>query len=216
MVTAFAALPAEQQQYLSGLTALHDGEQHYRGRYDGPDDADKVYPQAEHPVVRTHPSQWPPCPFREPDLYTPHHWGWRLQESEQLLQKNCLSTWSGPSSSAASSGRLVRSRFWDNRSAQHQALWDYFPHRRRGWRVTIQGEVTCTIRGKISVGMLVQVLVSTGPGAPVRSLAADLQQGFDQRCELFREKAVSISERAGRSGTPPPRPNDSSPAPRSR
>ena len=26
MVAAFAALPAEQQQYLSGLTALHDGE----------------------------------------------------------------------------------------------------------------------------------------------------------------------------------------------
>ena len=29
------------------------------------------------------------------------------------------------------------------------------------------------------------LLVSTGPGAPVRPLAADLQQGFDQRGELF-------------------------------
>jgi len=30
--------------------------------------------------------------------------------------------------------------FWDNRCAQHHAMWDYHPHRRRGLRVTIKGE----------------------------------------------------------------------------
>jgi taurine dioxygenase len=30
--------------------------------------------------------------------------------------------------------------FWDNRAAQHQALWDYFPQRRFGYRVTVCGD----------------------------------------------------------------------------
>jgi taurine dioxygenase len=30
--------------------------------------------------------------------------------------------------------------FWDNRSVQHIAMWDYFPQVRLGFRVTIKGE----------------------------------------------------------------------------
>ena len=30
--------------------------------------------------------------------------------------------------------------FWDNRCTMHLALWDYYPQRRRGHRVTIKGE----------------------------------------------------------------------------
>ena len=30
--------------------------------------------------------------------------------------------------------------FWDNRCAQHRAMWDYWPHTRSGNRVTIKGE----------------------------------------------------------------------------
>jgi len=42
--------------YLQGLTALHDGEESYRGTYANLGIADKpVYPRAEHPVIRTHP-----------------------------------------------------------------------------------------------------------------------------------------------------------------
>jgi taurine dioxygenase len=30
--------------------------------------------------------------------------------------------------------------FWDNRCAQHRAIWDYWPHTRSGTRVTAKGE----------------------------------------------------------------------------
>jgi taurine dioxygenase len=30
--------------------------------------------------------------------------------------------------------------FWDNRAAMHHAMWDYFPHKRLGYRVTVKGD----------------------------------------------------------------------------
>jgi taurine dioxygenase len=30
--------------------------------------------------------------------------------------------------------------FWDNRCAQHRAMWDYCPHTRAGTRVMVKGE----------------------------------------------------------------------------
>ena len=56
MYAAYEALSDRMKAYLDGLTALHDGEQTYRGLYANYGVADKPsYPHAEHPVVRTHP-----------------------------------------------------------------------------------------------------------------------------------------------------------------
>jgi taurine dioxygenase len=54
MYLAYEMLSEPIRKLISGLTAIHDGEKHYRGRY-GNDDRGRVYPRAEHPIVRTHP-----------------------------------------------------------------------------------------------------------------------------------------------------------------
>ena len=57
MSAAYDALSDRMKAYLDGLTATHDGERVWRGRYSaqGIDDTGKDYPRAVHPVVRTHP-----------------------------------------------------------------------------------------------------------------------------------------------------------------
>ena len=51
MYAAYEALSARMKAYLDGLTATHDGEGYYRGRYRdrGVDDTGKVYPRASIP-----------------------------------------------------------------------------------------------------------------------------------------------------------------------
>ena len=55
MYAAYEGLSDRMQRLLTGLTAVHEGEQYYRGRYGGGNLRDGGYPSAEHPVVRTHP-----------------------------------------------------------------------------------------------------------------------------------------------------------------
>src|SRR6266849_11216604 len=56
MYAAYEALSDRMKTYLEGMTAIHDGEQVYRGLYKNYGVADRPqYPRAEHPVVRTHP-----------------------------------------------------------------------------------------------------------------------------------------------------------------
>jgi len=57
MHAAYDALSEPMKQMLAGLTALHESEHIYRGRYSdrGVEDQGKVYPKATHPVIRTHP-----------------------------------------------------------------------------------------------------------------------------------------------------------------
>src|SRR3984957_5349018 len=56
MYAAYEALSDRMKKYVEGLTAIHDGEENYRGTYAyaGVDDKQN-YPRAEQPVVRTHP-----------------------------------------------------------------------------------------------------------------------------------------------------------------
>jgi taurine dioxygenase len=122
---------------LDGLTAIHDGEQLYRGRY-GNDDTGKVYPRAEHPVVRTHPVTGRKCLYVN-RFFTTRIVGLSKVESDGLLQMlfRHIET---PEFQVRFRWQPGSIAFWDNRCAQHRALWDYYPNRRYGHRVTIAGD----------------------------------------------------------------------------
>jgi taurine dioxygenase len=137
MYAAYDGLSEPMQRFLEPLTAIHEGEHVYRGRY-GVDDAGKVFPKAEHPLIRTHPVSGRKALFvnsgfttRIPQL--------KRAESDALLQFlyrhietpefHCRFRW-----------QVNSIAFWDNRCMQHHAMWDYYPQRRHGHRVTIKGD----------------------------------------------------------------------------
>jgi taurine dioxygenase len=137
MYAAYDALSAPMKRMLEGMTALHDGETTYRGRYEGMKEA-ASYPSAEHPVIRTHPVSGRKALFVN-RIFTRRILQLEKHESDAVLEMlfrhietpefHCRFRWQ-PGSVA----------FWDNRCVQHHALWDYYPQRRRGLRVTIKGE----------------------------------------------------------------------------
>lgn len=137
MYAAYEALSVPMKRLLEGMTALHDGESTYRGRYEGASERES-YPAAEHPVVRTHPVSGRKALFVN-RIFTRRILQLAKHESDAVLDMlyrhietpefQCRFRWQ-PGSVA----------FWDNRCVQHHALWDYYPHRRRGLRVTIRGD----------------------------------------------------------------------------
>ena len=139
MYAAYDALSPQMKTYLDGMTAIHDGEHVYRGLYAGLGVKDKpLYPRAHHPIVRTHPETKRKCLYVNAGFTTVID-GVPPDESDAILRFlirhaahpafQCRFRWA-PGSLA----------FWDNRCAQHHAVWDYWPHRRYGNRVTIRGD----------------------------------------------------------------------------
>ena len=139
MHAAFAALSDRMQSFLSSLSAVHESEHLYRGRYGSRHRLrDDDYPHAIHPVVRTHPETGSQCLFVN-SAFTRSICDMKPREGEALLQFlfehtrlpefQCRFQWQENSIA-----------FWDNRSTQHYALWDYYPEVRHGYRVTIQGD----------------------------------------------------------------------------
>ena len=91
-----------------------------------------------HPVVRNHPVTGRKALFVNRG-FTTRIMELKKPESDALLdllvrhaetpEFQCRFRWQ-PNSAA----------FWDNRCVQHHAMWDYYPARRHGYRVTIEGD----------------------------------------------------------------------------
>lgn len=140
MYAAYDALSERMKAYLEGLTARHDGEPQYRGRYadQGVDDTGKVYPRADHPVVRTHPETGRKCLFVNPVFTTKINELPRLESDTILamLHAHCAN----PDFQVRFRWQPHSVAFWDNRCVQHLAIWDYYPNVRSGFRVTVKGD----------------------------------------------------------------------------
>ena len=137
MYAAYDALSEPMKRFLEPLTAIHDGEHVYRGRY-GVNDAGKVFPRAEHPVVRTHPVSGKKALYVNRG-FTTRIAQLRRPESAALLEMlyQHIET---PELSCRFKWQANSIAFWDNRCVQHHALWDYYPNKRYGHRVTIKGD----------------------------------------------------------------------------
>ncbi len=139
MYAAYEALSDHMQIFLGGLSALHRSEHAHKGRYGKPKLRDGDYPEATHPIVRTHPVTG------RKGLYVNSRFTTRIMElgdaeSHDILHKlynhiargvhfQCSFRWENNSVA-----------FWDNRCTQDHAAWDYYPNVRHGYRVTIQGD----------------------------------------------------------------------------
>jgi taurine dioxygenase len=136
MTAAYDALSPTMQQFLEGLTAVHDGAKPWMGAMKIR--PDKPFPRAEHPVVTVHPHTGRKILFVNRG-FTTRIRQLMYEESAALLEFlyqhlahprfQCRFRWQ-PNSIA----------FWDNRCTQHQAIWDYYPARRSGHRVTLAGQ----------------------------------------------------------------------------
>ena len=138
MYAAWEALSAPMKKMLAGMTALHDGEATYRGRYEGAVEAGKVYPRSVHPVARTHPVTGRKALFVN-RIFTSRIQELSKPESDAVLAM-LFSHIEQPEFQCRFRWRAGSVAFWDNRCVQHHALWDYYPQRRRGLRVTIKGD----------------------------------------------------------------------------
>jgi taurine dioxygenase len=135
MYEAYDALSPAMRAFLDPLTAVHDGEHVYRPFSKDPT---KVYPCSTHPIVRTHPVTGRKCLFVNQSYTT------KIPELEKDESKAVLDFLyehvKNPNFQVRFRWKQHSIAFWDNRCAQHLAVWDYFPDTRSGYRVTIAGE----------------------------------------------------------------------------
>lgn len=163
---ALAALSPGYQQFLGTLTATHTWEiSGWRNALANLGDealikALQLYKPVQHPVVRPHPESGKPVLFVN-ENFTKHIDGLHFRESRAVLE--FLREW------------IVQPQFvhthkwerngiavWDNRTTQHFAAADYWPHRRVTHRVTFNPRSAATT-GQSTLGRLFDAAPSPSP-----------------------------------------------------
>ncbi|MEM1229051.1 MAG: TauD/TfdA family dioxygenase [Pseudomonadota bacterium] len=130
----YRALSPALQSFLTELTAKHSGEQDLRN-YGVRLQPGQNYPSAVHPVVIAHPRTGAPVLYVN-EAFTEQIVELTPRESEALLQMLFRHIEAGTRSHCRVRWEPNTLVLWDNLAVHHHAVWDYYPERRYGERVT--------------------------------------------------------------------------------
>jgi taurine dioxygenase len=133
MYSAYDALSPFMKEYLSRLTATHDGSLVFN-RFN----KDKKYPVSVHPVITKHPATGRKVIFVNRS-FTSHINELPERESRGVLDF-LYDHLESPLYQMRFHWEAHSIAFWDNRCTQHYAVWDYYPATRSGYRVQIEGQ----------------------------------------------------------------------------
>jgi taurine dioxygenase len=143
MSAAYDGLSDRMQQFISGLDGIHDMKP-FRPLFGKSEEERKklqhfelTYPPQLHPVVRIHPVSGRKVLFVNPQ-FTLGIDGMEESESRALLDLLFRQA-TVPEYQFRLHWEPHTIAMWDNRSAQHYAVHDYYPQRRYMERVTIKG-----------------------------------------------------------------------------
>jgi taurine dioxygenase len=138
MALAYELLSPTMQQFLEGLTAIHDGAIPYVGGYKSTP-PEGGYPRSEHPVITEHPETGEKILYVNSG-FTSHIVGMHRWESKALLDSLYDFIATTPRLLCRVEWEPNTLTLWDNRRVQHHAVWDYYPYSRYGERVSIIGD----------------------------------------------------------------------------
>lgn len=143
MTTAYEALSDRMKTLLDGLEAVHDFLP-FRKLFDDSDksrmkirELEDAYPNPVHPLVSVHPETGRRVLYINPQFTV------AIKDMKDAESRAIMDLLLRHSHVPDFQHRLVWETntiiFWDNRSTHHYATHDYFPHRRRMERITLQG-----------------------------------------------------------------------------
>ncbi len=137
MYDAYDALSSYWQNFLLGLTGVHESAHVHGTKFYKANIAEGNFARAEHPVIRTHPETGRKSLYVN-SAFTTRIKGMTARESKATLEF-LFDHLSRPDFQCRFNWRANSIAMWDNRCAQHYATWDYFPQVRHGYRVTLCG-----------------------------------------------------------------------------
>ena len=148
MYLAYETLSPGLRERLDGMRAVHSTRRSYGdgGRQAGyigeegsmPVARQDAPPEAEHPVVRTHPETGRKALYVN-EVFTLRFAGMTEEESRPLLEYLWRHA-ARPEFTCRFRWRTGSIAFWDNRATQHYAINDYHGARREMHRITVEGD----------------------------------------------------------------------------